>query len=324
MQIEEVGAAEELGGMSPELKITSHQRQGKVQSLDTTVPSLSSLIRTLWTKRATNDGSKSYEDNTLLKAAGGGDVQTMRTLLESGKPQVLEHEEIGKALLTAASKGFESIVELLINQGIDPNAQLYHGGNALCTASSKGHMNIVRRLLDNGADANIRGPGRTTPPLCAFANGHQNIIALLLQRGADVNATDNLGDHLIISTIFAPSHQMLRLLLEAGADPNAKRKSGCPAIFLAACRLDAGAIDLLVEYGGDINESGSVCSAVPKADAVKMLLEKGANPNVLGRDMWGYSTTALEKANSYRDNEEVVKILLKFGAKKRRYGLFAP
>ena len=324
MQANGTSATAALGEDSAETKVTSPLLQEKARSVKPAYSSWFASLRPLWTKRANYSQIEPYRESELFKAAAEGDVQTMRTLFDREDTQPLEHGEIAKALCAAAFKGFELVIELLIDKGVDLDAQEYDGSNALCVASLRGHFNIVLRILDNGADVNIRGRERATPLTSAFGANHWNIVPLLLQRGADVNAMSNIGEHLIISAIFSSSHQMLRLLLEAGADPNAKQRSGYPAINLAAGRLDGTAIDLLIEYGGDININGSVCTATPQVDAVKMLLQKGADPNILGRNVYGHVATALEKARECRDHEEIVEILLKHGAKTCRYGLFAP
>ena len=324
MQANGTSAIEALGEDSVETKVTSPLLQKKARSMKTAYSSWFASRRPLWTKRANYDQILPYRESELFKAAAEGDVQTMRTLFDRGDTQPLEHGEVAKALCAAAFKGCESVIELLIDKDVDLNAQEYDGSNALCAASVRGHINIVLRMLDNGADMNIRGRERTTPLISAFGANHWNIVPLLLQRGADVNAMSNIGEHLIIRAIFSSSHQMLRLLLEAGADPNAKKRCGYPAMNLAASRLDGTAIDLLIEYGGDININGSVCTATPQVDAVNMLLQKGADPNILGRHVYPRFVTALEKAKEYRDHQEIVEILLKYGAKTCRYGLFAP
>jgi hypothetical protein len=98
------------------------------------------------------------KSDELVKAAGAGDLGTMKKLLDSGaSPNAGSggDDEGVSALSAAASSGQLSAVKLLLDRGADVNADDFWGGNALVGASLWGNVEIVRLLVAHGADPNM-------------------------------------------------------------------------------------------------------------------------------------------------------------------------
>ena len=166
-----------------------------------------------------------------------------------------------------------------------------HGGlTALLLAARDGHRETAVALVDGGADVNRRAEGHLTSPLLMAAlNGHYDIGMDLLERGADPNVTNVSGGAPLYAAInsrwisqpFHPqpadhlrqetSHiEFMEALLAAGADVNARlerkqwystyntdqlgvNRAGATAFWRAAYALDLPAMKMLIERGADPN-----------------------------------------------------------------------
>jgi len=103
------------------------------------------------------------KSDALVKAAGVGDLKTIRKLLRSGvSPNADSKGDEGVSALSAASaNGKVETVRFLLNHGADVNADDFWGGNALVGASLDGHVDVVKLLLSHGADPNMEDDGVT-------------------------------------------------------------------------------------------------------------------------------------------------------------------
>jgi ankyrin repeat protein len=88
-------------------------------------------------------------------------------------------------------------------------------------------------------------------------NNRTEAVAVLLKRGADLETRDDYGrTALILCARERGQAPTGRLLIEAGADANAVDKFGDGALSLAAWRGKSDFIDLLLEEGARVPESG--------------------------------------------------------------------
>ncbi len=90
----------------------------------------------------------------LYWAAGKGDINTVKTLLDQGA-DVNETFDSLTPLMRASEGGHIEVVKMLLDRGADINAKSNIGRTALSIAANKGHINIVNILLERGADLNF-------------------------------------------------------------------------------------------------------------------------------------------------------------------------
>jgi hypothetical protein len=92
----------------------------------------------------------------------------------------------GPALYQAAGRGDVNAVRTLLDQGVKVN-ETYAGFTPLMNGVESGNIEVVRMLLDGGADVNAMIPAGTTSLNLAALRGHLGIAKLLMERGADID-----------------------------------------------------------------------------------------------------------------------------------------
>ncbi|MGQ0750211.1 MAG: ankyrin repeat domain-containing protein [Betaproteobacteria bacterium] len=88
-----------------------------------------------------------------------GDVDTVRTLLQSGTDINAKDRYGQTALMLAAHRGHAAMVELLIERGADLDVTAKFSLSALMLAVIAGHAEIARMLVRAGADRGLQGSG---------------------------------------------------------------------------------------------------------------------------------------------------------------------
>ncbi|SDC90706.1 ankyrin repeat domain-containing protein [Actinokineospora iranica] len=131
----------------------------------------------------------------LLNAVRRGDQFEVRGLLRNGVDLNTRRSDGLTPLMVAAGRGDADMVRLLIESGADiyttdPTA----GGTALHKAVQGGDLETVRVLVDAGAfiDAVATTTGHT-PLLDAFWYKHPEIVGYLLDRNAGLNLATHYG-----------------------------------------------------------------------------------------------------------------------------------
>jgi ankyrin repeat protein len=267
-------------------------------------------------------------------------------LLKSGADvRKAVHPEGETPLMAASRTGKLAAVELLLKAGSDPNAaDSYQKQTALMRAAEEGHVEVVHALLAAGADPNAKAyvstldsrkhadhaTGGFTALMFAARNGHENVVRALADGRADLKATNGDGITATSIAIVNDRFDLARTLLDLGADPN----DG--ALFFAIDMRDATS-DMYARDGSRLRADHP--NQLTALDLVKLLLEKGADPNkpFVGQ-IHNTSLCCSEDHNSspfYRAalaaDVEALKLMVKHGAQvdwspaeKKKEGEAAP
>ena len=278
----------------------------------------------------------------LFQAIQKSDAASVKRLLErGGDPNARDGESI-PALMAAALYADAGCVKLLLDRGADPNATNKAGATALMWAMPD--LAKVKLLIASGADVNARSKNleRTALLVAASYPGSVPVLQLLLDHGADIHAKDRLGMHALGRASVSADVEVVRFLVEHGCDPNEPgygsnvryarqyrptleyllskgAKVEKDALAMSAHWQDAELIEKWIERGADVNAQAgpykrtalmtAAASEQAQAATVKLLLEKGADPNAEDID----GERPLDWA-VYRADREKIAVLEKFGA----------
>ena len=299
------------------------------------------LAQRLIRAEADPDTSNDYGSSPLGEAATKGDLEMISLLLEAGADAESANPEGQTALMAVARTGNITAAKLLLDKGADVNAvEAWGGQSALHWAAARKHSEMVEVLIANGADIDIRAidrnwerrvtseprmkdmkTGGLTPLLYAVRENCIACVNALLDAGADINKPDPDNVSPLILSLVNLRYDMAMNLIERGAEINQWDYFGRTPLYAA--------VDTHLVPGrsnrGDL-------PAVEKHNAyevAKLLLEKGANPNLSlklyppareivydrGNDFNVMNTgaTPIQHA-AYMGDTQMMKLLLEHGA----------
>ena len=198
---------------------------------------------------------------------------------------------------------------------------------SLHVAAALGDEQAVRRRLADGAQIEATAgdpPGTPLLWLCYSPfDGLEAAARALLDAGADPNTRDGGPYHLpALYAVTGHRHapRIARMLLQAGASPDDGESA-----FHAAERHHVEALELLLEYGVDLNLAGDwgntplyfllrywdVAREAVVGRGLRWLLDHGADPDVrCGRER----ETSLHVAARRGQDPRIVRLLLEHGA----------
>ncbi|KAH8169370.1 ankyrin repeats (3 copies) domain-containing protein [Sarocladium implicatum] len=277
------------------------------------------------------------------------DIEPLHLVVEQGDEALVElvmewTEDINSrdtwgrtALHIAASAGTPAIINLLVSNGAEVDARLEVDDSGALTplqlAAASGNHLVIDALLDpllakadpnEGADDRqgcVIGKFYEAPPLVyAAAMDFENCVKALIKRGANLTATVD-GCTALWWALDQGRSTIARLLLEAGASPdeNPEKQDHDMLLLMAISRNNVPHLDLLLEYKADVNQQSSwnTDRRTPLAKAagegnleiVEKLLEKGADPSLIGKD----SQPPLY-VSAYENHSDISNLLIEKGA----------
>jgi len=254
-----------------------------------------------------------YGATALYAAAGNADPAIAAKLMAAGADPNIALMSGETPLMLAAREGNAATVRALLEGGADPNVQEKNGRQtALMWAIAEHHPEVTKELVQHKADVNAKSRTGFTALMFA-ARGDVESARTLLNAGADPNATipDWGGTALIIASTMGQT-DIVEALLDKGADPNYKDANSFTALHSAVRDSDyggdraqretaVGIVKLLLKHGADPNarlhqEKPTVratnelefegatpvalAAEVSSLDAIRALVEGGADPNI--------------------------------------------
>ncbi|KAM0886503.1 hypothetical protein ACQ4PT_029615 [Festuca glaucescens] len=176
-------------------------------------------------------------------------------------------------------------------------------------AVTNGCLPAIKYLVNHGTDVRQqRSKGNITLLHTAALLGYSEIVEFLLSRGADVDAISDLGTPLAVAALRGYA-SIVKILLQNNADASCQ----FGPLTLALQKSSVSCMKLLIQGGTNVSCDNPLDNPLVKAaekgltEAIKCLLEAGANPNVhdtLGR-------LPIELAAEYGTREDV-EILFPF------------
>lgn len=132
-------------------------------------------------------------DSELRDASEKGDLDAVLSLLASGADADEAGDEGRNAVINAAWRGRERIINLLLERGVATELPDDGGRTPLMWAAINGHIDIVQKLVASGANPNHTDRDGGTALIRASWNGHTDAVRSLIGAGADVNVRDGNG-----------------------------------------------------------------------------------------------------------------------------------
>jgi ankyrin repeat protein len=281
--------------------------------------------------------ANNYGASPMSLAAEVAHTELLRLLLEAGADADSPNLEGQTALMAVARTGNVEAARLLLDHGATVDAREGWGGQtALMWAAARRHPQMMELLISRGAAIDARSTHRDyqrhvtaegrpksldsggfTPLLYAARENCIGCVDVLLANSADIDLPDPDGVSPLLLAIMNANWDLAKRLIEAGADVNQWDLFGEAPLFTAVgqhTRVDGGraSIDPLNETSGET--------------IVRMLLERGANPNmqlffrpanVRGSTNTRGSTPLIRAATG--GDLEMVKLLLEHGADATLY-----
>ena len=189
--------------------------------------------------------------------------------------------DLREAVLASDDEG----VRKALSEGADINARLEkkRGRSALIAAAEKGDQELVELLLEAGADIEI-ATKRGRRALHRSIYGNVDVMRVLLEADADVNAADKRGNRTLNLASYENFPAMVERLIGAGADVNVRNERTNTPLHHAAEKGSIDAIHLLIAAGANLqakNKRGNtplmVAQDQGQEEAAKVLKQAGAN-----------------------------------------------
>jgi ankyrin repeat protein len=273
-----------------------------------------------------------YGATAMTLAAEVANTDMLALLLEAGANVDSPNPDGQTALLAVARTGNVKAAELLLSRGATVDAKEKWGGQTpLMWASARRHPAMMELLISKGADVNARSidrdyqrhiqaegrpksldSGGLTPLLYAARENCMACVEVLLKHKADINLADPDSVSPLLVAVMNANWDLAKQLIAAGADVNQWDIYGEAPLITA--------IDLRNRIDGG-RASIDPMNTTKGIEIVKLLLERGANPNMqlffkpanARGAVYTRGVTPLIRAAVNAD-ADVMKLLLEHGA----------
>lgn len=190
--------------------------------------------------------------------------------------------------------------------------------HALCSAITAGDLTQITGLLQQDANPNGRSDTGDTPMDCAIQAHNLDAAKLLLYANANLDSFGRSSNYPPLFYAVTLGHfDMAETFIKSGAEMNQLRKTTATPYFVELCKAqNTEAVKFLLENGADPNLSAAVgrypimyAVREDNFDMAEMLLSRGANPNA--SDLRNASPLALAVK---KGNVRIAASLLDHGA----------
>lgn len=166
----------------------------------------------------------------MNEAVRDGDIQRIRTLLQSDRPTDALTDSYAALHIAAFAQQHEA-AKVLLAHGASPTVEDGFDGNTpMHYAAGNGDVEMLRLLLppSSTASPDVCNMDSMTPLHTACLGGHRAACEYLLELGASVHATDTDGDTPLHLACLEGHAHLAFFLVTRGADIHAKNDASNP------------------------------------------------------------------------------------------------
>ncbi|KAG5802751.1 hypothetical protein H9Q74_012333 [Fusarium xylarioides] len=245
--------------------------------------------------------------------------ECMKVLVEAGA-DINELGPDGTPFYLAAYFNQTKVVELLLEHKPDletkcPEGDFTDAGyTPLLCAASCGYNELLRLLLENGADIEAKTPIGGTPLILAVATNNEESAKILLEYNLDIDARDIWGGSALFCLPNPANLSVVRRLINRGASLTIRNNEKYTPLGRAVVNGDLPLVRLLSSQKADLNAEAAkngtalhIATEKCNVDVVKVLVEKGASPDVANSWMYGSPLQRLfEKYYTSAEKKDII------------------
>lgn len=240
---------------------------------------------------------------------------------KANEPEASPHPAQGQTEPAVTALREEAKPATLLSARPPVEAAKPKGANAeLISAIDNEEVKSARSLLSLGADPNAEDGNGVSALLHAVGTGNESLVRLLVERGADVTRKSPDGATPLELALRNRDPRITRLILSRYPD------KGTAGLLEAARKGDRDALKLLLEGGANVNAAGEmgetplmIAAGAGQIETVRFLLEKGADPRLAdkkGVNALGWARSPVSfGAVPLRVQREVVQVLKSYSSR---------
>jgi ankyrin repeat protein len=184
------------------------------------------------------------------------------------------------------------VTALMVGVAISVSALQAQAPSTIADAAQAKNAAAVKAFLEAGADVNASTGDGMTALHWAALSGDAELASMLIVAGANVGATSRIGGYTPLHLAAQVGHAgVIAPLVAAGAEVGAATATGATALMHASHSGNADAVRILIENGADPNVKEIANGQTPlmfaaasdRVDVVKLLIARGADLHATSR-----------------------------------------